>query len=88
MSNLSLQCETINLTAKLQGLVDELQPEDPLKTWFSIELDTIGVREHDSPLSLDDTNARMRALDQLQYLIFRHKIRLNNPGVEGLERLP
>ena len=65
MADLNLQHQTIQLSEKIRGNIDTFKAEDPLKTWFHIELDMIGVQKNDALLSLDEANARMRALNQL-----------------------
>ena len=83
MSSLNLMQEVVEKTSVVRRLVHELQPEDPLRVWFSLELDSLAIdSENEAQLSLDETHARLRALDQLQYLVFRHKVYLGNPEIE------
>lgn len=83
MSSLNLMQEVVEKTSVVRRLVHELQPEDPLRAWFSLELDSLAIdSENEAQLSLDETHARLRALDQLQYLVFRHKVYLGNPEIE------
>ena len=69
------------LTNKIQEQVVGFDQEDPLRTWFTVELDAIGVREDTDELSLDEPNARMPALNQLHYLVFQHNVQLKNPDI-------
>lgn len=85
MADLNLQNETIQLSEKIRGNIDTFKEEDPLKTWFHIELDMVGVQKNDALLSLDEANARMRALNQLQHLVFKHRLRLQNPNLIGMQ---
>ena len=85
MTKLTLQDETKKLTNKIREQVVGFEQEDPLRTWFTVELDAIGVREDTDELSLDEANARMHALNQLHYLVFQHKVQLKNPELERLD---
>jgi len=85
MADLNLQNKTIQLSEKIRGNIDTFKEEDPLKTWFHIELDMVGVQKNDALLSLDEANARMRALNQLQHLVFKHRLRLQNPNLIGMQ---
>lgn len=86
MSSLNLCQEVVEKTGAVQRLIHELEPEDPLRAWFSLELDSLGIEStEETALALDEAHARLRALDQLQYLVFRHKIYLNNPEIENDE---
>lgn len=85
MSDLNLQTETINLSTKIRDMVNEFHDADPLKTWFDIELETIGVTEDSVALGLDEANARLRALNQLLHLVFRHKMLLKNPSLADMK---
>lgn len=85
MTDLNLQNEAIQLSEKIRGNIDGLKEEDPLKTWFNIELDMIGVGKEDAAMSLDEANARMRALNQLLHLVFKHRLRLQNPSLIGMQ---
>lgn len=85
MSNLSLQKQAIEVTSKLAKQIAGLKEDDPLQTWFTIELSQIGLDDIDDRLSLDETNARISALKQLQFLVFRQERRLMSPGLESLD---
>ena len=81
----SLQEKTKDLTQKIQELIVGFAQEDPLRTWFTVELDEIGIPEDANEMSLDEANARMHALKQLHYLVFQHNVHLKNPNVEMLD---
>lgn len=85
MSNPSLRKQAVDLTEKIRTQISELNEDDPLHTWFTIELNTIGLQDTDAGLTLDEANARISALKQLQFLIFRQQMRLINPSLETLE---
>lgn len=57
MTKLTLQDETKKLTNKIREQVVGFEQEDPLRTWFTVELDAIGVWEDTDELSLDEANA-------------------------------
>lgn len=82
MHELSLQSQTIRLTREINGQVSALKTDDPIKAWFSIELQQLGVDERDEKLPLDQANSRLCALRQLLHLIIQHRIRLENHGRE------
>ena len=65
MVDLSLQQQTIELTQQIKSEIDHLDSADPVKTWLALELEGIGVDEHDPELSLGEANARLGALRQL-----------------------
>ena len=43
------------------------------------------MQKNDALLSLDEANARMQALNQLQHLVFKHRLRLQNPSLIGMQ---
>lgn len=79
MVDLSLQQQTIELTQQIKSEIDHLDSADPVKTWLALELEGIGVDEHDPELSLGEANARLGALRQLALLVSQHCVRLQNP---------
>lgn len=85
VSNLDLRTKAIELTEDIRNKIAVLQEDDPLHSWFTIELNTIGLHAADPDLTLDEANARICALNQLQFLVFRHQMLLRNPAVETAE---
>lgn len=83
MSQLSLHQQVIKQTQTTEQFVSALKSEDPLKDWFKLELQQLGVWDGETQLPLEETNARLGGLRQLHYLVRDHLVRLQNPDYEA-----
>ena len=81
----SLRDKAKDLTEKIRELIVKFEQEDPLRTWFTVELDEIGISKDANEMSFDEANARIHALNQLHYLVFQHNVHLKNPSVAMLD---
>lgn len=79
MNQLSLHQQVLQETEQTRRIVDNLKLEDPLRDWFELEFTTLATDEAATELSLDEANARIAGLNQLQYLVRDHCVRLQNP---------
>lgn len=82
MDELSLHHQVVKASQQAISITRRLKADDPVRDWYQLELRRLVVDEDDTPLGLEEANARLGALRQLLYLIREHAVRLQNPDYE------
>jgi len=82
MTELNLQNQLLDQTRELKDNISRLEPSDPMRDWFTIELRHIGFHDTSSDISLDEANARLSAMKQLRHLVWKHVVQIKNPGMD------
>ena len=84
MSEISFYRQAVDQSRRARKRIAGLNPSDPNKDWFAIELQSLEVSEGDDKLGLEEANARLVALKQLLHLLMQHCVRLQNPGYDDV----
>ena len=79
MSQVCLRKQLICHAKDIEHLIEELPTNDPVKDWFFVELDALTAGGFAETPSLDETNCRLRGLQQLRHLVYEHLERLWPP---------
>ena len=87
MPELDIQKQVYELSSKIHDSIEQLASTDPVKPWFSVELDKFAVAEISDQYSLEENNARISALRQLYHMLFQHSVRKQNPTASNSEAL-
>ena len=85
MPDLDIQQQAIDLTDKVSQRIDTLDPKDPTRPWFLVELEKIAVTAATEKNSFQENSARISALKQLLHLVFEHGFKIQNPNAAPQE---
>ncbi|MEL7500429.1 MAG: class I SAM-dependent methyltransferase [Planctomycetota bacterium] len=86
MTQPNLNCQLKQRMVRVHRAISRLAPTDPLRPWFFLELKHLEDSSAESP-SLENANASLRALRQLELLLFEHCAKLQNDGVDVKDEL-
>lgn len=85
MQELNVFDQAWKLTIDLQNEIGLIPPSDPLKPWFLVQSELLGVFEAGVNQELGETTARITAMRQLGHLVFQHRAGIELPHVGRTE---